>query len=304
MMEDVLDCVIDVSHAQGDIHWPAIAADGITVACIKAVEGRSFQDPMFWQNMVEARAAGLMAIPYDFLRPGYASEQFGFFRRMLGLGPGMLVMLDWEGRASDTCTPAEVEDIGASIRSFSNRDPLLYRPIFPPRPMTAKMTGWPQFVPDYPRPVGSFAELTLTERQHFFSRIGPGALFGQYTETGTVAGIDGPVDRSVFLGTKDELDAWLKDGTMPARFQPAPQPVPQPEARVLMLTDPMMVGEDVRELQQRLWPWFPAIAVDGIFGMQTQSMLRIFQEAKRLTVDGMARWPGGETWAALTQGKT
>lgn len=67
-----------------------------------------------------------------------------------------------------------------------------------------------------------------------------------------------------------------------APVRPAPPP---PD--ILRLKDPMMRGESVRRLQQRLTElgYFPG-KVDGIFGPQTESAVAAFQAAVGQVVDG------------------
>lgn len=67
-----------------------------------------------------------------------------------------------------------------------------------------------------------------------------------------------------------------------------------PEAfglRTLRLTSPMMKGEDVRWVQERI-----GATPDGIFGPQTQNHLQQFQQNKGITATGVTNY---ETWQAL-----
>ncbi len=216
-----LDDVIDVSDAQGVVDWPAVAAAGIKVAMIKATEGHTFAAKTFVVNREGALATGLITpIAYDFLRPGYEAESLAFFTKVAGIGPGSLTMLDWEGRASDTCTPQEIEDIGNAILERSGRLPLGYwaKTGATPRPPTAEMQTWPRVIPAYPQ-IGAKAFTAVPHAYQINPLLHwPGALFAQYTCWGIVSGVKGPVDRSVWIGTAAERAAWLKDGTMPARF--------------------------------------------------------------------------------------
>lgn len=65
-----------------------------------------------------------------------------------------------------------------------------------------------------------------------------------------------------------------------------------PTVRVLKLTDPMMQGEDVRQVQEALKTAGINIKPDGFFGKDTDSAVRLFQQQKGLTVDGIV---GAET---------
>jgi hypothetical protein len=52
----LLDVVIDVSDAQGQIDWPRVAAAGIKLAMIKASEGETFKARTFDTNRAGALA--------------------------------------------------------------------------------------------------------------------------------------------------------------------------------------------------------------------------------------------------------
>lgn len=57
---------VDVSAHQGSIDWPAVRADGVSAAYLKATEGATFRDPEFVRNWQQARAAGLDVGAYHF----------------------------------------------------------------------------------------------------------------------------------------------------------------------------------------------------------------------------------------------
>jgi N-acetylmuramoyl-L-alanine amidase len=61
--------------------------------------------------------------------------------------------------------------------------------------------------------------------------------------------------------------------------------------RILKLTSPYMQGEEVKKVQQKL-----GVAVDGIYGKETEAAVKAFQKANGLDVDGIV---GEKTWAAL-----
>jgi len=66
--------------------------------------------------------------------------------------------------------------------------------------------------------------------------------------------------------------------------------------RVLRHTRPLMKGSDVRAVQRALRAAGLSVKVDGVFGAKTEKTVRIFQESRGLTVDGIV---GPATRAAL-----
>jgi GH25 family lysozyme M1 (1,4-beta-N-acetylmuramidase) len=60
---------VDVSHWQGTISWPAVAAGGAKFAYVKATEGTNYVDPTFATNFPGAKGVGLYAGAYTFARP-------------------------------------------------------------------------------------------------------------------------------------------------------------------------------------------------------------------------------------------
>lgn len=110
---------------------------------------------------------------------------------------------------------------------------------------------------------------------------------------------DGPKDLRK-LGRKWQ-GVW-RPSLMVARAdtEPAPPPSSQPSLpldeptgrRVLRLTRPRMTGDDVRDFQRIAGK----IAVDGVFGAQSEARAREIQQAHGLLADGVV---GPKTWAKL-----
>ena len=65
-----------------------------------------------------------------------------------------------------------------------------------------------------------------------------------------------------------------------------------PAVRVLTLTEPIMQGEDVRQVQEAPIAAGINVSADGVFGKDTDRAVRQFQQQKGLTADGVV---GGHT---------
>jgi GH25 family lysozyme M1 (1,4-beta-N-acetylmuramidase) len=220
----VFDGVIDVSHHNGAIDWPAVAGAGTALAFIKATQGTGFVDPAFAHNRNAAIAAGIIAVPYHFLDTADPDGQAAHFLAVAELAPGQLAMLDWETAAS---LPAVVA-IGLAVADRIGRDPIAYYGFAQLQEVSAELARWLLMLPAYPcgmRP-GNYSSLVARP-----PRLPPGRASGwdggarpydfhQYTPAGRVSGIATPVDRSVWVGTLGDLKAWYATGALPAVPEP------------------------------------------------------------------------------------
>lgn len=211
----VFDGVIDVSHHNGGVEWAPVAASGIALSFIKATQGADFADPRFATNRASAAAAGVLVVPYHFVDTGDPAAQARHFLDAAGLRRGDPAMLDWETDA-DT---AMVIAIGDAVMAVTGRDPVGYygwAQLAAPDPALSR---WPLMLPEYPAGNAPGAYANLVSRP---PRLPPGRSptrpydFHQYTPAGRVPGISGPVDRSVWVGTADQLRQWHASGAIPA----------------------------------------------------------------------------------------
>ena len=223
----VFDGVIDVSHHNGAIDWPAVAAAAIALAFIKASQGVGFVDPMFERNRSAAMRAGILVVPYHFVDPADPWRQAAHFLSVTGLRAGDPAMLDWESAAP----AASVVALGQALADRSRRDPVAYYGFAQLAEADPVLAGWPLMLPEYPqgRTGGRYAD--LVERP---PRLPPGRAAGwdggqrpydfhQYTPAGRVAGIAAPVDRSVWVGTVTGLKAWYATAALPTAAE-SPEP--------------------------------------------------------------------------------
>ncbi|MFD2237378.1 glycoside hydrolase family 25 protein [Aureimonas populi] len=199
---------IDVSKYQGTINWRAARADGTAFAFIKATEGGDMLDDRFMENWKAAREAGVPRGAYHFFywcRPGI--EQARWFIQNVPRDPEALPpVLDVEWTPfSPTCTRRpDLAEMKREMNAFMDAlerhygvRPIIYVPIDVHRErMVGAFAGeqfWLRAVRDHPSNVYEDREF------HFW----------QYTESGTVAGVRGPVDRNAFSGSERDWQRWL-----------------------------------------------------------------------------------------------
>jgi lysozyme len=200
---------IDVARYQGDIDWRQVRASGVSFAFIKATEGGDVLDPKFKDNWRGARRAGVPRSAYHFFyfcRP--AEEQARWFIQNVPRDRTALPhVLDLEWNPfSPSCTHrppghevrAEADTFLDMLERYYGRRPIVYT-----TPDFYRHTGigqlrdtefWLRAVADHPRIVYPGADWT----------------FWQYTGTGVVPGVDGPVDINVFEGSPAVWQAWAQ----------------------------------------------------------------------------------------------
>jgi lysozyme len=184
---------LDVSRHQGEIAWPKVARAGYRFVWIKATEGGSHVDPLFARNWAGAAAAGLRRGAYLFVywcrRP---EDQAAFFASHVPHEAGALrPVIDVEYNPSSRSCPgkpdpdealAKVKTILKAVEASYGVRPIVYAPDDTFRDVLA----------------GKLTDADLWIRS--FDPV-PADLYGshpwvvwQYSETGKIPGIAGPVD--------------------------------------------------------------------------------------------------------------
>ncbi|HEV2336237.1 MAG TPA: glycoside hydrolase family 25 protein [Stellaceae bacterium] len=210
------DGVIDVSHHNGAIDWPAVNGALIALAFIKATQGAGFVDPAFARNRSAAQSAGVLVVPYHFLDTSDPARQADHFLAVTNLAAGQPAMLDWETAA----TVSAVVAIGRRIATRAGRDPVSYYGFAQLSAADPDLSRWPLMLPEYPRGAAPGRYLDLVQHPPRLPPARPSQRpydFHQYTPAGRVPGIATPVDRSVWVGTLAQLKAWYVSGALPPR---------------------------------------------------------------------------------------
>ncbi|MBX3095330.1 MAG: hypothetical protein KF812_00565 [Fimbriimonadaceae bacterium] len=181
---------IDVSAHNGEIDWTAVANDEIDFVYIKATEGGDWVDARYSDNSRKARAAGLHVGAYHFFTlktPGH--DQAKHFIATVPKEQGMLIpAVDLEFHGNSEVRPS-VRDFQKELLTFME----MIESHYGVEPMVYTV---PDFASAYLRGV-PFRRLWICE-----TYIKPwGFASGwwsvwQYSHQGSVAGIEGPVDRN------------------------------------------------------------------------------------------------------------
>lgn len=186
---------IDVSHFQGSVDWAAARAGGIVFGFAKATEGRSEVDPEFAANWSAMREAGVVRGAYHFFDPDVDAEaQADHFIATVQLAPGDLPpALDIE--VTDGVSRAGID---ADIRVWLQKVEAAYG-------VTPIVYSDVSFLEDYLASGFSAYPLWIAR----YSDDAPDApgdwdawTFWQWSQSGTVAGVSGAVDRDVYVGTE------------------------------------------------------------------------------------------------------
>ncbi len=195
---------IDVSKWQGDVDWPAVKADGIEFAFARVSDGLNGVDSYFADNWAGMKAAGLVRGAYQFFRPASnVADQAQVMIDALGeLEPTDLppvIDVEADGGLSDAAVADAVDEWITIVQAATGRRPIIYTGPYFWRDEVGSADHLPSdlWVAHYG------AECPLTPEP--WSRW----AFWQYTDSGDVAGVDGPVDTNLFNGDMADLLALV-----------------------------------------------------------------------------------------------
>jgi lysozyme len=191
---------IDVSHHQGPIDWPKVAADDIAFVYLKATEGGDHRDRRFAEHWPAARAAGLVTGAYHFFtfcRPG--AEQARNFLAVVPIERDALppaVDLEFGGNCGRVLDGAEMR---------RELDAFLV-PVEHAYGTPALLYVTPEFLAAYARhlPPRSLWRRSIL---HLPDGSAPWRVW-QYHNRGRVDGILGPVDVNVFAAGAEAESIW------------------------------------------------------------------------------------------------
>jgi GH25 family lysozyme M1 (1,4-beta-N-acetylmuramidase) len=198
---------VDVSHYQGTITWTSVKSAGIQFAYIKATEGTTYKDPTFNTNYLNAYKAKVIRGAYHFARPDLSSgaAQATYFASNGGAWsadnltlPGML---DLEGGCygkSVSAMQSWILDFYNTYKSKTSRDVVIYTS---PSWWNSCTGGWSGMYSRSPLNVANWTTAASPTIPSGF----PYWTFWQYTDSGSVSGISGAVDRDRFSADSSRL---------------------------------------------------------------------------------------------------
>ncbi len=190
----------DVSHYQGMVDWPTLAATGIRFVLIKATQG-TWTDSAFERNRKGATDAGLLVFAYPFLTPYDNDEVVGEFLRVTD---GLVPALDWE----ESGTPdAVIERWIDGYETKAGREGLAYYGLYPPDALTSKIAKWPRWLPEYAT-VPKLPAWDGTNPADWTAEW----LIWQFTANGREPGIEAAVDLDRLAIPLTQLGKWYATG--------------------------------------------------------------------------------------------
>lgn len=197
---------IDVSHHQGVLDWGKLSRARVRFVYLKASEGADWIDPLFARNLAAAPKLGMALGAYHyFTLCAKGDAQAGNFLKSIAsarLTMPPAVDVEYVGNcAARPSRAAFARELGAfttAVKRGTGLTPVLY---------TTQ-----SFFEDYLSGV-EFSGATFWVRNLIGEAAwskGRKVLLRQFADHARIAGIAGPVDVDVFMGTEAEFAALLK----------------------------------------------------------------------------------------------
>jgi lysozyme len=200
---------IDVSYWQGDIDWQKVSAAGVHFAYIKATEGGDRLDPKFRKNWQAAKQAGITRGVYHVMYwCRAAKEQAQWFMTNVPKDSDALppvLDVEWNSH-SKTCPSriprdtaiAKIKIMLEAMEAYTGKRPIIYTD---PKFHREVLEG------EFPDRYFWLRSVAAKPEEKYRAR---NWVFWQFTTTGRVRGVTGPVDRNSFNGTRADWKGVLK----------------------------------------------------------------------------------------------
>jgi lysozyme len=218
-MSDIPVC-IDISHHQGYPDFDEVRQAGVLGVIHKATEGSSFIDDARAENLANAKKAGLGIATYFWLKPGDGRSQAEFYLSVIDPVQGERVVIDYE---EDGCSLTTLRDAVQALLDYKGE---LQITVYSGHLLKEQLGDERD---DF---LAKYTDLWLAQYTSDESNISwpegtyPVWTLWQYSETGTVPGIDdGYVDLDNFYKNEAAFLKWIHPaGAAPP--EPKPPPVP------------------------------------------------------------------------------
>lgn len=204
---------IDVARYQENVDFATARVAGVQFVFMKATEGRDYVDPSFERNWQRARDAGMPRGAYHFMNwCSSAEQQAAWFEKMVpadwdALPP--VLDLEWQNgsRCKDRGTRAEtlgsIRLMLARMERHTGKLPIIYTDINFHRDILEGESFANTF----------WLRSTAAEPQERY--LNRPWTFWQWTQTGVVRGVLGPVDRNAFYGSQADWQTFVATGCDP-----------------------------------------------------------------------------------------
>jgi GH25 family lysozyme M1 (1,4-beta-N-acetylmuramidase) len=201
----------DVSNHQQAVNFAAARAAGRDFCATKATEGVGFTDSYLAVNRKAGRAAGLVMGLYHFARAGDPVAEARYFANAVGpLQAGEFVVLDWEVPAADPV--GWCSTWLATVKGVLGVAPLIYM-----NQSAVKGSNWTSLAGTYGLWLAQYDGSTQQPAVPYWGA----PAMKQYSDAGSVLGVNGLCDVNAFYGKRDQLLAYGAGASTPT---PTPEP--------------------------------------------------------------------------------
>lgn len=213
-MSDIPVC-IDISHWQNFPDFEEVAASGVLGVIHKCTEGTSYIDPNREENCSNAIAAGLAVSTYFWIKPGDGRAQAEFYLSVLDPVNHERVVIDYE---ESGCSLTTLKD---AIMAIQDYDPSLRITVYSGHLLKEQLNGKDEFLAEN---TDLWLAQYTTGDPSWEVATWPQWTLWQYSESGTVPGVDGSlVDLNRYNGTDEEFLEWISvEGEAPPHSHPRP----------------------------------------------------------------------------------
>lgn len=205
---------VDVSHHNGAIDWPKVAADGISFAFLKASEGQSYRDNTFTGHLKAARAVGVLVGAYHFVNAtteaAAKAEAANFANAISAAGGAELLdlppVMDYENNPGNLSKP-QINAVAIAflteVERLTGRRPMIYTG-------SSFASNFGPLQSPYPLWIARYSVVVPPDTSAWskwaFWQYSDGAQGGtRKNGTRKVAGIGGNVDLNEYAGTIADL---------------------------------------------------------------------------------------------------